>query len=216
MYPHSPPVKPFGTLCKKPVGSDNGLLGKKSHSNLSGAALAVIWSCLGESHGHSDAGGITRIPAEDRTIYFCRAVKPAQCQALVGAGALIFSFFISRDSFPWIQPSTFLTSPPRGDAEQGLSWRPRRFWGAVGRGFPPGSSVCVQSLPPAPKSWRKGLCVAVTEGDEGIYGALSAASEYAGRALSSEGFLDLWERECKCEAGASWGYSWIRQFNLQG
>lgn len=45
--------------------------------------------------------------------------------------------------------------------------------------------------------------MAVAERDEGVYCALSAAREYSGRALSSEGFLDLWEREKKCEAGAS-------------
>lgn len=57
--------------------------------------------------------------------------------------------------------------------------------------------------------------MAVAERDEGIYRALSAAREYSGRAVSREGFLDLWEREDKCKAGASWGYSWMKQFNLQ-
>lgn len=57
--------------------------------------------------------------------------------------------------------------------------------------------------------------MAITERDEGIYRALTAAGEYLGRALSGEGFLDLWQREYKRQAGASWGYSQIQQFNLQ-
>lgn len=33
-----------------------------------------------------------------------------------------------------------------------------------------------------------------------IYPALAAATEYSGRALRGEGFLDFWEREYKCKA----------------
>lgn len=112
--------------------------------------------------------------------------------------------------------SAFLTSPHRG------ALKTQQVLGSCTKRIPQGSQGISKGAQfgfnPSPLHLNHGGRVymwLLTQKDEGIYRALTAAGEYSGRALSGEGFLDLWQREYKRQAGASWGHSQIQQFNLQ-